>query len=249
MNYDQLLHHLNNTPIKINAKLMRISLKNYNDTITKAKEYIYDKMVSKEIKIDNNYLSEKSVVNYCNQFLVWRYDKNKPYLLNNNEKFHPTTLQEHFPSESFVSAYIAYRECLSLKKRYEAILKHEKNGYIQPTFAINSAGSIYTSKPALPLRHQSLANYFDCNSHYFKTLDKAMEAIENAKEDSQIITVLKTTVYYRNSNYEQEKEQIKQAFLKEIEEGINDPIILFFLEDHEFDLEYYGLSHLLINNS
>lgn len=248
MNQSQLLHHLNNTPIKINAKLMQIKLREYEQTITRAKEYIRNKMASKGIGISNNCMSEQAVVNYCNEFLVWRFSQNKPYLYNDIEKFNLTTLQEHFPSEPFVNAYVAYRESLSLKKRYEAILKHERNGYVQPTFNINSAGSIYTSKPALLLPHHSLARYFDCNYHYFKTLDEAVNAIRNAKKDSYIVTVLKTTVYYRNSAYEQEKEKGKKTLLRKIEEGQKDPLILFSKKHYEFDLEYFGLSHLLENS-
>lgn len=109
---------------------------------------------------------------------------------------------------------------------------------------MNTAGKIYTSKPPLTLSHQYLCYYFDCKCYYFKTLEDATRAIDRAKESSKIITVLNATVYYRNANYEQEKEEAKQAFLQEYERNPYD-FVPFFLNEHEFELEYLGLSHLL----
>ena len=223
---------------------MRIRLKEYDDTIRRAKEYIYDEMASVGIKV-NDYMSEKSVVNYCNQYLVKRFTQNKPYHFDDKQKFNLITLKELFPSESLINAYIAYRECLSLKKRFESILKHEKNGYIQPTFAINSAGSIYTAKPALLLPHSELALYLNCDYYHFDTLDKAMNAILNAKADSEIITVIKKTVYFRNKKYLAEKEKKRHEAIKVMNENDFIPLLSYY---DEFDFEYLGLNFLLYDD-
>lgn len=237
-----LLERLNNTPIKVNSHLLKISIKNCKSVIKNAQEFIHSEMTSKGVKANNNFLSDQSITNYCNQFLISRYNHNEPYILEDNAKINLNKLTEHFPRESFVIAYIEYRKCLLLKKKYEAIIQHERDGYIQPKFSINSVGNVYTSKPALTLPHQFLNAIFDCKSHHFNTTEDAMAAIANAKGSSEIITVINKTVYYRNENYENEKELDKQVFIKQVEDGINDKLILFPFEDWEFELEFYGLN-------
>lgn len=216
MDHEQLLHRLNNTPIKINAPLMRIKLNETNEAIARAKKYLHYKLSSVGIEQGED-ISDKIVVTYCNRYLVKKLSPNKPYHMGNNEKFSLETLKEHFPNETIVNTYLELRECLSLKKRYEAILKHEKNGYIQPTFAINASGSIYTAKPALQLPYPELAQYFDCNHYYFNSLQEAVKAVTNAKEDSEIIAIVRTTVFYRNARSKQEKEKRRQEIITMIE--------------------------------
>lgn len=244
MTYEMLLERLNNTPIKINPQLLKICIKDCISVIRDAEKFIRDEMISNGIKVDNNFMSEQSIINFCNQFFVRRYSNNTHYILEDNAKISLSKLSEHFPRESFVIAYIEYRKCLLLKKKYEAILQHERDGFIQPKFSINSVGNIYTSKPALTLPHQFLNAIFDCKSHHFNTTEDAMAAIANAKESSEIITVINKTVYYRNENYEKEKEMDRQAFIKHVEDGLNDNLIIFLFEEWEYELEYYGLNHL-----
>ncbi|TSI02540.1 hypothetical protein [Lysinibacillus sp. BW-2-10] len=244
MDYEQVLHCLNNTRIKINTKLMQIKLKEYEDTITSATEYILDKMASVGIK-NIEHISEKSVVDYCNEYLVNTFTQNTPYHLNQNEQFNLIALKEHFPKESFVIAYLALREWLSLKKRYTSLLKHEKNGFIQPIFAVNSISSIYTAKPTLLLPHSDLALYLDCDCHHFNSLEEAMNVISNAKADSEIITVIKKTVYFRTPKYYEEKENKRQEAIKVMNRIDFMPLFNYY---DEFDLEYLDLSYLLDND-
>ena len=130
----------------------------------------------------------------------------------------------------------------SLRKRLEFLLKHVKDGYIQPTFAINSANSIYTSKPAIQIPHSDLAIYLDCDCHHFDSIEKAINAISKAKTGSEIITVIKKTVYFRTPKYFEEKERKRQEAIKVINEIDFIPLLSYY---NEFELEYLGLSYLL----
>ncbi|WP_035668577.1 hypothetical protein [Halalkalibacter akibai] len=244
MTYEMLLERLNNTPIKINPNLLNICIKNCKSTIENAEEFIRNEMISKGVKANTNFMSDSSIINYCNKFLISRYNHNKPYTLEDKARINLNHLAEHFQGESFVIAYIEYRKWLLLKKKYEAILQHERDGSIQPKFAINSVGNVYTSKPSLTLPHQFLNSIFDCKSHHFNTIEEAMTAMDNAKESSEIITVINKTVYYRNENYEKEKEIDRQAFIKQVEDGVNDNLLLFLFEEWEYELEFYNLNHL-----
>lgn len=241
MHVEVLLQQLNHTPLKINTKLMYLKLEEHDQDIKSAKEYIYHEMTSAGMKINENYISERAVVDYCNQYLIKKYSHNRPYYFDASEKFNVTDFQEHFPKEPLVNAYVMYRESYSLKKRYEAILKYEKNGYIQPIFSVNSAGSIYSSKPALQLPYADLALYLDCNFHHFETFEKALKAVSKAKEDSEIITVLRTTVFYRNFRYKQEKEKRRQEVITAIE--AESPFMLLEPYYGEFTLEELGYSY------
>lgn len=241
MHVDELLQQLNRTPLKVNSKLMYLVLNDHDQIIKSAKEYIYQEMASAGMKVNANSISERAVVDYCNQYLIKKYSHNRPYYFDTNEKFNASAFQEHFPKEPLVNAYVMYRESYSLKKRHEALLKYEKNGYIQPILAVNSASSVYASKPALQLPYADLALYLDCNFHHFETLEKAMKAISNAKEDSEIITVIRTTVFYRNSRYKQEKEKRRQEVITEIE--AESPFMVLEPYYGEFILEELGYSY------
>lgn len=238
---ESLLQLLNRTPLKINTKLMYLVLKEHDQAIKSAKEYIYHEMASAGMEINANSISERAVVDYCNQYLIKKYSQNKPYYFDAIEKFNVTAFQNHFPEEPLVNAYVIYRESLSLKRRYEDILKYEKNGYIQPTFAVNSALKIYASKPALQLPYADLALFLDCDFHYFETLEKAMKAVSNAKKDSEIITVIRTTVFYRNSCYKLEKEKRRQEIITMIESDLGFIPLEPYYE--EFTLEELGYSY------
>ena len=69
-----------------------------------------------------------------------------------------------------------------------------------------------------------------------------MNAISKAKADSEIISVIKKTVYFRTPKYFEEKERKRQEAI----EGINKldfiPIICYL---SEVELEYLGLSYFL----
>ena len=241
MHVEDLLQQLNRTPLKVNTELLSLVLKDQDQIIKSAKEYIYHEMTSAGMKINENYISERAVVDYCNQYLIKKYSHNRPYYFDANEKFNAPDFQKHFPKEPLVNAYVELRESHSLKKRYEAILKHEKNGYIQPTFSVNSALKIYASKPALQLPYADLALFLDCDFHYFETLEKAMKAVSNAKKDSEIITVIRTTVFYRNSCYKLEKEKRRQEIITMIESDLGFIPLEPYYE--EFTLEELGYSY------
>jgi hypothetical protein len=236
MNQEELLHRLNKTPIKLHFELMKLRLRDFNSTIQSTEEFIKREMDSKGIEIGKDFMKEINIIQYINQHLINRY---KGYeALDEKKKIDPNVLEEMFPSEPFIIAYSYYRNCYSLKQRYEYIMRHEKNCSIQPTFAINSKGNIYTSKPPLQLTQTHLKQSFDCDSFTFDSLEKAMKAIANAKEDTEIITVLKSTVYYRNNKYKQEKEKRRQDILKMIEEQCDFmPLEAYY---DEFTLEQLG---------
>lgn len=213
MNYEQLLAQLNSTPIKIKTDLMKLKLRDHKDTLKSARKYIKEQMVLKGSKIEEIPLNNTSMIQFINQYVVDPLKGQKK--LDPAQKISKQALKESYPESMFVYAYTLAIECYSLIKGYEIVLKHAKDGFIQPKFTF-SAGKIYTSSPSLQLPHSELSLFFDCDSYYFHSLEDARRAIENAKPDSQIITVNKTTIYYRNNRYEGEKEKRRQAILKEI---------------------------------
>jgi hypothetical protein len=236
MNQEELLQRLNQTPIKLHVELMKLRLRDFNSTIQSTEEFIKREMQSKGMDIGKDFMKEANIIKYINQHLINKYKGYNAF--DENKKIDLLELEERFPSEPFIIAYSYYRNCYSLKQRYEYILRHEKNGYIQPTFAINSKGNIYTSKPPLQLSQTHTKQSFDCDSFTFDSLEKATNAIKSAKEDTEIITVLKSTVYYRNNKYKQEKEKRRQDILKRIEEQCD----FMPLEDYydEFTLSDLG---------
>jgi trans-2-enoyl-CoA reductase len=236
MNQDELLQRLNKTPIKLHVELMKLRLRDFNSTIQSTEEFIKREMQSKGMDIQKEFMKEANISKYINQHIINKY---KGYeVLDENMKIDLHVLEEMFPSEPLIIAYSYYRNCYSLKQRYEYILRHEKNGYIQPIYAINSIGNIYTSKPPLQLSQTHLKQSFDCDSFTFDSLEKAIKAIKNAKEDTEIITVLKSTVYYRNNKYKHEKEKRRQDILKMIDEQCSFmPLEAYY---DEFTLEELG---------
>ncbi|MQR93700.1 hypothetical protein [Fictibacillus phosphorivorans] len=236
MNQEELLLRLNNSPIKFHVELMKLHLREFKSFIQSSEEFIRQEMLTKGMNMQIDYMKEVNIIKYINEQLIKKYYGLQP--LNDNEKINLIHLEEMMPSEPFIEAYLSFRKNSSVKKRYESILAYEKNGFIQPTFALNSKGYIYTSKPALTLPQNHLERYFDCDSFKFESLEKAMKAIENAKVDTEIITILMATVYYKNEKYKYEKEKRRQAILS----LINKECDFMPLEDYydEFTLSDLG---------
>lgn len=237
MNEEQLLHHLNNNPLKVNTKLMELKLLRYAQDIWRKNEFIKVDMKEGGMKVEQGYMQDHHIIEYIN--LLYADKNSEPYFTNG--KIDLKVLKEAFPSEPLVDTYFSYRKNVALMKRLQSLLKHVKDGYIQPTFAINSANSIYTSKPAIQIPHSDLAMYLDCDYYHFDSLKDAIKAISNKKADSQIVTVIKKTVYFRNQKYLDEKEKEQQEALKIINEIDFIPLCSYY---DDFDLEYLGLSHL-----
>lgn len=238
MTNNNLLQRLNTTPIKLHVELMKLHLQDFTFLIQSAETFIKEEMMKKGMLIGKKYMEEENIIKFINQFLI-KNPKDQTFLFN-NQRIDLALLKQIFPNEPFILAYSQFREYCSLKLRYESILKFENNGYIQPTFGINTKGNIYTFKPALLLPQSTLKQIFDCDSYTFSSLEKAMNAIENAKEDTEIITVLKSTVYFRNNKYKQEKEKRRHALIKFIEE--QGAFILSDLYYEEFTLSELGYS-------
>lgn len=237
MNQDQLLHRLNNTPLKVNQKLMELKLLLYTQDIWRNNEFIKIDIKEGGMNVEQDYIQDHHIIEYIN---LLNADKNsKPYFADG--KIDLNILKEAFPSEPFVDTYFSYRKNVSLMKRLQSLLKHVKDGCIHPTFAINSANSIYTFKPAIQISHSDLAMYLDCDYYHFHSLKDALKAISNKRAGSQIITVVKKTVYFRNQKYLEKMTKKRQEALKIINEIDFIPLCSYY---DDFDLEYLGLSHL-----
>lgn len=238
MNQEQLLQRLNSTPLKVNVKLMELKINEYDENIWRTKTRVKEEMEEVGISLDKDYMKDKYIIEYINICQINEYSDS----CFSYGKIDLNALKEAFPNDYLVNNYLKYRENTSLKKRLESLLKHVKDGSIQPTFAINSANSIYTSKPAIQIPHADLALYLDCDLHHFDSLEEAMNAISNAKADSEIITVIKKTVYFRTPKYYEEKERKRQEAIKVIDELTFMPILSYC---DELELEYLGLSYFL----
>lgn len=238
LNEEQLLHRLNNNPLKVNTKLMELKLLRYAQDIWRKNEFIKVDMKDGGMNVEQDYMQDHHIIEYIN---LLNADKNSESYFADG-KLNLNILKEAFPSEPFVDTYLSYRKNVSLMKRLQSLLKHVKDGYIHPTFAINSANSIYTSKPAIQIPHADLALYLDCDFHHFNSIEEAMNAISKAKADSEIITVIKKTVYFRTPKYFEEKERKRQEAIKVINEIDFIPLLSYH---DEFELEYLGLSYFL----
>lgn len=241
MNQEQLLQRLNNAPLNVNTKLMKLKLSEYRQDIVLAIERLKSELKSVGIYVEKDFMEPKNIVQYIQKYLTIKYG-DSPYAKG---EIQLNKLQEEFPNDILLYNFFDYKANTSLEKRLESLLKHVKDGCIHPTFAINSANSIYTSKPAIQIPHSDLALYLDCDFHHFNSLEDAMNAISNAKAYSEIITVIKKTVYFRTPKYFEEKERERQEAI----EGINNlgfmPLISYI---SEFELEYLGLSYFLDDN-
>jgi len=238
MNQEQLLQQLNSTPLNVNVKLMELMLEEYTYNLWWTSGQAKIELQSVGISVDKDFMETKNIVRYIQEYLIAKYGDAR-YA---NGEIQVNELREEFPNDFLLGNFIDYKANTSLRKRLESLLKHVKDGYILPTFAINSANSIYTFKPAIQIPHSDLAIYLDCDYFHFYSLEDAIRAISNKKADSQIITVIKKTVYYRNQKYLEKKEKKRQEALKIINE-LPEFMPLFSYYD-DFDLEYLGLSHL-----
>ncbi|MDQ0216665.1 hypothetical protein J2S13_003139 [Oikeobacillus pervagus] len=214
MNQEKLLQRLNSIPLNVNVKLMELKLNEYLENIWRASEWVKIELESIGLSVDEDFMETKNIVRYIKEYLIVKY-RDARYA---NGEIQDNDLREEFPNDFLLGNFIDYKANISLRKRLESLLKHVKDGYIQPTFAINSANSIYTSKPAIQIPHSDLALYLDCDLHHFDSLEEAMNAISNAKADSEIITVIKKTVYFRTPKYYEEKERKRQEAIKVIDE-------------------------------
>jgi hypothetical protein len=208
MDTNQLINFLNKTPIKVNTGLIKVYLSEHYMSMKQAEGHLLYEMLSKGFELDWKNLNDSEKNRLINRYFQEQYS------IRDQINFHE--LKKAFPEESDISTWLWYQKEQSLLKRHQLLLTHEKNGYIQPKFAINSAGSIYTAKPSLQLPYLTLSQFFDCDFLTFDSLSKATKAISNAKKDSEIISVIRTTVFYRNIYYKKEKEKRKQRIIEEI---------------------------------
>jgi hypothetical protein len=74
---------------------------------------------------------------------------------------------------------------------------------ICPEYKINSADSIYTASPSLIFSIQEMEKMLRAKSYYCETLDQALDFISATSH--KIVTVVNTTVYYREKDSFQER--------------------------------------------
>jgi hypothetical protein len=238
MNQEQLLQQLNGTPLNINVKLMELMLKEHHYNLWWASGQVKIELQSFSISVDKDFMETKNIVRYIQEYLIAKYGDAR-YA---EGEIQVNELKEEFPNDYLLHNFFDYNTNTSLKIRLGSLLRHVKDGYIQPTFAINSANSIYTSKPAIQIPHSDLALYLDSDFHHFDSIEEAMNAISKAKADSEIITVIKKTVYFRTPKYYEEKERMRQEAIEEINNLGFMPLISYM---SEFELEFLGLSYFL----
>lgn len=232
LNKDELLQYLNKTPIKLNIGLIKEHLAETTWIIKRDSQNIISEMKSKTIQVKGDFIKESAIIEFIENHLD---SPNNEYIVNGRISL--AKLETAFPCNPFVSTYLNYRRGISLKQKLELLLEHENNGTIQPSFFFNSADSIYT-KPALQIPYWSLAQYFDCDYYSFSSFKDLIRAVSNAKIDSEIITVIRKTVFYRNANYKKDKEKRRQKILKMIKEQYDFIPLESYYE--EFTLEELG---------
>lgn len=238
MNKEQLLQRLNHTPLAVNENLIKLKIQDCHEWMQIPEGRVKDEMKLASMRVGEDFMEEKYIIEYINRYLLDKDDA--PLFLNG--KINLNVIRDNFSNDSLINSYLYYRKYKSRIKQNETLLKQIKDGCIQPKFAINSAGSIYTAKPSLQIPHDDLACYFDCTYYHFDSLERAMKAIANAKKDTEIVTVIKKTVYYRNTKYFDEKEMRRQEVIKEAQNNDFIPLICY---SDECELEYLGLSYLL----
>lgn len=238
MNEEQLLQRLNHTTLAVNGNLIKLKIQDCHERMRFLEARIKDEMKLAGMRIGEDFMEERYIIEYINWYLLAKDDD--PLFLNG--KINLNVLWDNFSNDSLIRSYLSYRKHNSRIKQKETLLKQIKDGCIQPKFAINSAGSVYTAKPSFQIPHSDLAYYFDCTYYHFDSLEKAMKAIANAKKDTEIVTVIKKTVYYRNTKYFEEKEKRRQELIKEAQKNDFIPLICY---SDECELEYLGLSYLL----
>lgn len=215
MNQEELLKMLNNTPITIDVELIKNNIAHYEDEANRYAGFVKEGMKLKRFKTTKDPLSESAIMEYVTQKLVTRRELNEVFGKRINyrifEKWftNPSKDQgsDHYGDEVTLY-YFYYYKVKREKQRLESILKHVIDGKIQPTFNINSAGILYTSKPAIQFSPRELEGLFNCKSFTMKSLDDVAKAVANKKGNSTILAVINTTVYFTNGK--EEEETLKQ---------------------------------------
>lgn len=222
MNQEQLLQRLNSTPLNVNVKLMELMLGEYNYNSWWTSSQVKIELQSVGISVDKHFMETKNIVRYIQEYLIAKYGDAR-YA---NREIQVDELGKEFPNDFILGDFNKYKANISLKKRFQSLLKHAKDEYIQP---------------AIQIPHYNLAMYLDCDYYHFDSLKDAIKAISNKKADSQIVTVIKKTVYFRNQKYLDKREKEQQEALKIINEIDFIPLCSYY---DDFDLEYLGLSYL-----
>ena len=181
----------------LNRKHLEINLPFVEAQITAKLEEI--KSIERKIReFISSYLTSVADSFATDRYQRW-FINHKIFKKNRVEKISARLLEELYEEtqEEYFLWILKHRKLNDSLKRYQLLQRSvDARGRILPEFAINTAQSIYTAKPALRFSIQELERILNAKSHYCETLDEALQFISTSS-DIELIAVIKTTVYYR----------------------------------------------------
>lgn len=212
MEKDQLLVLLNRKPLEIDMSFIERQIAEKVAEMKKLEGKILDFIASYKITIAENFATDR--------FQKW-FLNNKMFKSNRVVKISVRLLEELYAEtkQEYFLILLQYRKLNDSLKRYQLLRDSiDADGKIQPEFSINSAQSIYTSKPALVFSIQELEQILKAQSYYCETLDEALKFVSSTS--NELIAIIKTTIYFRQSeknSFQKHCEhvgQVKNSFME-----------------------------------
>lgn len=203
MSQFDLIERLNNSGIEINKAYIERQITTLSEELNQHLEKIKNYVIAKgSTPIASNIGSDA----FQKQFI------NRIFKKKRVERLSSSLLEELFDQtgDDYFLTLQQYRKVSDRLNKYQKVLDAVSDtGKIMPVFAINSAQSVYTAKPALTFQIQELELMFGSKSKYYETLVEALQFVMATSHN--VVAVVKTTVYYRENEHQMRVEHVQKT--------------------------------------